>query len=382
MPVTFDKNSAKDILAYALGATLYIPAIKENFASSIMRLAKKGLISAVLCLEDAIADDQVEQAEKNLVLQLSELHDCIQQGIVKQEDIPLLFVRIRNVEQMQFVAKMAEEYLYLLTGFVFPKFDQNNGEAFFASLSTINIDSGCYLYGMPVLEAESIIFRETRQKSLEIVGQIVDRYGDMVLNIRIGATDFLGLFGIRRSYDVTVYDIAVVRDCIAAIINSFCRMTRRYVVSGPVWEYFSGERSLKPMLRETPLRESFGDKSGRLQASLLGHYMDGLIKEIIIDKANGLIGKTVIHPTHITAVQSQYVVTHEEYVDACEILYAGQGNGASKSVYGNKMNEVKPHTYWAEKILQRAEVYGVLNENEHYFSLLDAKEIESEDQVH
>ena len=36
--------------------------------------------------------------------------------------------------------------------------------------------------------------------------------------------------------------------------------------------------------------------------------------------------------------------------------------GVRKSHFLNKMNEVKPHFYWAQRILLKSEIYGVLNE--------------------
>ena len=47
--------------------------------------------------------------------------------------------------------------------------------------------------------------------------------------------------------------------------------------------------------------------------------MDGLIREILMDIANGLTGKTIIHPSHIKVVQALNVVTFEEYLDALTI---------------------------------------------------------------
>ncbi len=67
--------------------------------------------------------------------------------------------------------------------------------------------------------------------------------------------------------------------------------------------------------------------------------MDGLIREIILDKENGFIGKTVIHPTHLIMVNALYVVTHEEYLDAYGILEENSSGGVFKSTYENKMNE-------------------------------------------
>jgi citrate lyase beta subunit len=91
--------------------------------------------------------------------------------------------------------------------------------------------------------------------------------------------------------------------------------------------------------------------------------MDGLIREILLDITNGLIGKTIIHPSHIKVVQALNVVTYEEYVDALNIVESATGAfGVRKSQFSNKMNEIKPHYYWAQRMLLKSEVYGVLNE--------------------
>jgi len=95
-----------------------------------------------------------------------------------------------------------------------------------------------------------------------------------------------------------------------------------------------------------------------------------LISEVMLDKANGLIGKTVIHPDHILPVQALYVVTHEEYCDARDILANGGNGGVTKSVYKNKMNESKPHTFWAQRIMELSKIYGVLNERYDYTSII------------
>jgi citrate lyase beta subunit len=82
-----------------------------------------------------------------------------------------------------------------------------------------------------------------------------------------------------------------------------------------------------------------------------------------MDMANGLAGKTIIHPTHIKAVQALNVVTYEEYMDACSIVEAENGkNGVKKSDFSNKMNEIKPHLFWAKKTILKSQLYGVLHE--------------------
>lgn len=95
---------------------------------------------------------------------------------------------------------------------------------------------------MPILETAKVIQKESRMDELIGIKNLLDRYKEHILNVRIGATDFCGLYGIRRSADTTVYDIAVLRDCISDIINVFQRFDSPYVVSGPVWEYFSAKK--------------------------------------------------------------------------------------------------------------------------------------------
>jgi citrate lyase beta subunit len=203
----------------------------------------------------------------------------------------------------------------------------------------------------------------------------LDNFREFILNVRIGATDFCGLYGIRRSADTTVYEITVLRDCIADIINLFQRADCPYVISGPVWEYFSTkERLLKPQLRQTPFRNHFGDVGMKWRSEWIDQNMDGLIREILLDIANGLVGKTIIHPSHIKVVQALNVVTYEEYVDALNIIESANGEfGVKKSQFLNKMNEIKPHYYWAQRILLKSEVYGVLNEEYSNIDLIQQR---------
>jgi len=90
-----------------------------------------------------------------------------------------------------------------------------------------------------------------------------------------------------------------------------------------------------------------------------------------MDITNGLTGKTIIHPTHIRPVQALNTVTYEEYLDAQSIISQANGEiGVMKSAFQNKMNEIKPHYYWAQKVLLKSEIYGVLNEEYTYIDLL------------
>ena len=100
---------------------------------------------------------------------------------------------------------------------------------------------------------------------------------------------------------------------------------------------------------------------------LVGAEVDGLLRELILDKANGFIGKTIIHPSHINYVNGFLAVTREEYEDALQVL--NTSGGVIKSGSANKMNEIGPHRLWAERLVARAAAYGVIENKQSYLEL-------------
>lgn len=374
-PEHFDRFSDKRILANAIGPLLYMPATRSNIVEEIISNKNEGLIATAICLEDAIGDNEVAQAEQNLASEMVKLMAGIRSGVIEDLNIPLIFIRVRSPQQIKRIAELLGENLYVITGFILSKCNEENGPWYLDEVRQINCrDRSRSLYAMPILETPDVIYKESRLQALVGIKRILDENYDQVLNVRIGATDFSSLFGIRRGSDVTIYDIGVIRDCIADIVNVFGRADKGYVISGPVWEYFTKSlgRVLKPQLRQTPFEAEFGATQGvDKRKRLLDQYLDGLVKEVLLDKANGLQGKTIIHPSHIKPVQALNIVSLEEYLDASSILSNDNGNvGVLNSKYGNKMNEIKPHTNWANMINTKAKIYGVLNENHNFTSLL------------
>ncbi|MGE7862492.1 HpcH/HpaI aldolase/citrate lyase family protein [Bacillus mobilis] len=340
-PLSFSKSIEKEQLAYALGATLYTPGTKETIAEDIIRKKHVEATSIIFCLEDSISDEEVKFAEQNIVVQIQQIANLVSANILSQSDIPLLFIRVRQPSQMKTIVTELGSAVHCLCGFVFPKFTPVNGKTYIDQLAYINELYSLSLYGMPILESPEIMYKETRVESLLQIKDLLDSYRDYILNVRIGATDFSSIFGIRRNKYTPIYHITVVRDCISDIINIFSRATNEYVISGCVWEYFSND------------------------------YEKGLMQEVSLDHANGLIGKTVIHPSHIKVVQAMHIVTMEDYLDARSILQnADTYNGVLKSSFANKMNEVKPHYNWARKTILKSNIYGVLHENKQFTDLL------------
>jgi citrate lyase beta subunit len=363
-PGHFAAGDDPNRLGVALGATMYSPATRPKLARDIAKQTSHGVMSTVLCLEDAVPDCELQAAECNLV---SQLREYAQTGASK----PLVFVRVRNPEQIPKLVAELGEHAGILTGFVLPKFTETTGAAFLDAVIEVSEAAGRQLLAMPVLESPDIIHAENRVSELLGVRDLLAKYPSTIAAVRLGATDLSAVYGLRRSRDLTVYDVRVLADVIANVVNVFGRVDGSgYVVTGPVWEYISSaERMFKPQLRESPFIEH---AERGFRAELIAKDLDGLIREVALDKANGLTGKTVIHPSHVAAVHALLVVTHEEYCDAVDILDTNAGGGVAASLYRNKMNESKPHAAWARRIVQRAEVFGVAHESTSFVDLLGA----------
>lgn len=372
-PVEFNKYSEKNLLRYCLGATMYMPGTM-NFAPKIIDRAMPGLTSMVLCFEDACPENDVPAAEDNTLKLLDRISTALDKGDISYTDIPLVFVRVRSVEQFKaFSERLTPNHLKVLTGINFPKFSSSNGEEYFSHLKKLNLKFGEILYGMPIIESPTVAFKETRMGELLSIKALLNKYYDYVLQVRVGATDFSSCFGVRRGVDYTIYDIMTVRECLSDILNVFNR-NNEYVVSGPVWEYF--RQTVDMMFEEVPTHSI--EDSLLKREPIFNNEVDGLLREVILDKANGFIGRTVIHPTHVKYVNAMMAVTEEEYEDARQIMQT-QG-GVVKSAKANKMNEVAPHTKWAESINMRSKAFGVIENERSYIELFSStKEISLED---
>jgi len=359
-PENFDKYTERKLLQYCLGATMYMPGTK-NFAQAIIDKKYPGLTSMVICFEDACKEEDVPLAEENSIQVLNILTEELKNGNLLYENIPLIFFRVRSVEQfMHFSSMLKQEHIKFITGFNFPKFNTENGEAYFKHLKMLNEKFGEIIYGMPIIEDSKVAFKETRISELIGIKTILDNYRELVLNVRVGGTDFSSCFGVRRGIKYTIYDIVTVRDCLTDILNIFTR-NNDYTVSGPVWEYFRANGSIKfkeiqgYSLQDTLLKRT----------TIVNDAVDGLMRELILDQANGFIGKTCIHPTHLNYINGMLAVTREEYEDAYQIM-----NTSGGVIKGSKgMNEIGPHRRWAEKIIMRSRAYGVIENDASYIDL-------------
>jgi citrate lyase beta subunit len=224
---------------------------------------------------------------------------------------------------------------------------------------------------MPVIESGAVLYAETRVEELTRLRDLLHRERHRILAVRLGATDLCALYGLRRSPDLSIYDVKVVGDLIADVVNVLGRADGTgFTVTGPVWEYYGGpERIFKPLLRQSPFVDH---DEPELRGQLVSRAIDGLIREVTLDRANGLLGKTAIHPSHVAVVNALSVVSHEEHRDAADVLGSARGGGVLASVHRNKMNEVRPHTAWARRTMLRARVFGVAAADVSFVDLLAA----------
>ncbi len=314
----------RDDYPYRVGGLLYTPALTENIAEKLISHSISNLTALALCLEDSISDDSLEQAEIQLKRTLITLKEC-------GAELPLLFVRIRSVEHLEKIHTFLGEAESIITGYVLPKFDLTNCESYCQKIREYNVGRKNRLYIMPILESKTVADIGNRVDILWTIKHHLDEVHEYILNVRVGGNDFSNMYGLRRTETQNIYQIGVIRDILVNIINVFAS---DYVVSGPVWEYFGADDS-QP-------------------------WAIGLRREIELDQLNGFIGKTAIHPSQLPIIYESLKVRRCDYDDASSIVnWSAGGLAVAKSQDGQRMNEVKCHYKWAQRILMLAGIYGI-----------------------
>ena len=315
-----------DIIYYSVGALLYCPANKKTIADSVIHEKFGTKYSLALCLEDTINDNYVTEAEQDLISSIHQIFESFQDHPFY---LPKIFIRVRTAGQIERLTKAFGESIKVITGYIIPKFTTDNASSYIEEMIRANEQASRKLYMMPIYESSSIIDLRHR---IDILYDLKDRLShveDLVLNIRVGGNDLCHMFGFRRHCDESIHRIRPVADIFSDIITVY---GMDYVVSGPVWEYYSGY-----------------------------NWENGLIQELKDDKLCGFTGKTVIHPYQISVVNKVYQVTRSDFNDAKAILNWDKKSDSlvSGNLAGERMNEYKTHHNWAEKILFLAEVFGI-----------------------
>ena len=336
-------------VGWRLGACLYIPGSRPALRDDIRRCASHGISSVVLCLEDSIDSDVEPLAIHNVRLLIESLAS-------EPSERPMIFVRPRNIEQ--FAHLQDSVALSPVTGVALPKFSPTSGPQWLSLIQELSTGRFQPLYAMPIFESRELLIDSSRGSWLSDCREVLEAHIELICALRIGVVDLAGHLGIRRPPHMTAYEFAPISQGIAGILGEFASRAKFPVISGGVWEH----------LPRTPVRGHLPNRSsmpGTHEPTGPMSTDQSFRREVMIDRAHGLVGKSIIHPGQAFTVNAAQVVSFDEWIDACSVLNQG---GAARSPRGNKMNESEPHRRWAERILVRAHYWGVLQDGLDWWS--------------
>lgn len=295
---------------YHLGASLYMPATRGDIWQIITRQKITDLHSIIICLEDAVLEKEVELALANLTELLNTWH--AHQTDKGDFERPLVFVRPRHPAMLKALAE--HPHIALIDGFVLPKVDMVSLAEWRYACQTLSDDK----FLMPTLET-SLVFGSAHNHELAVAFK--EGFDQEILAIRIGGNDLLACLRMRRLPDVTLYE-SPLGSLIYRLLGVF--VPHGFYLSSPVFEYLD-----KPTL---------------------------FAQELAKDVALGLVGKTVIHPSQITAVNHAFAVSPQEHAQAVAIL---DDNAKAVFKQDNTMLEPATHKAWAMEVVARYGVFGV-----------------------
>lgn len=301
----------KRLSPWNLGATLYMPATRTDIADAILTSKMEGLRSLVICLEDAVSEEDIPEALNNLQILLETLAKA--KAASGSAHWPLVFIRPRDVSMGARLVKTMN--LSPIDGLVLPKFT-------LASLSAWwNFIEHTHLCMMPTLETEEVYdVEQMRQLAILMFGHPCH---ERIIALRIGGNDLMNVISLRRPRHLTLYD-GPMGYVIKMLVSVFA--TRGFALTAPVCEHIDDH--------------------------------DIMDKELALDMAHGLVGKTAIHPNQITKIEAALRVSDNDYADALRILNSSQA--VFKSL--GAMCEPATHRRWASAILERAQVYGIISD--------------------
>jgi citrate lyase beta subunit len=285
-----------------LGASLYVPATRDDLAPIANGRKYPSLRSVIFCTEDAVRPDELHRALDNLKSLLP--------GLEPSE--LLRFVRVRNPLVLHALLEM--DAVERLTGFVLPKVTRHNLEQYLPAFTSPH-----QFEVMPTLETVEVFDPQEMAILRQMLLQPV--YRDRVLSLRIGGNDLFNLLGMRRPRGRTIYRTPL-GPVISQLVTTF--LPYGFNATGPVFEYLDQQKVLECEVRN--------------------------------DLAQGLFGKTAIHPRQVALIERHYRVRPCEVQMAERIL-----DETSPAVFRScdAMCEPATHRRWAAQVLDRARLYGV-----------------------
>jgi len=287
-----------------LGGTLYTPSISKHILSIANGDKFPKVKSVVFCLEDAIKDSDLEYAIKNIQNMLLNY---------KQSSIKV-FIRPKNSENLKLLLTL--ENIEKIDGFALAKFGIGNMERYFNVLNEITTS----YYLMPIIESNDMFDDE---KLKQISKYLISQTKHTILTLRIGGEDMFKTMGIKKSCEDSIHDFHISSKVFASIFSIF--KPYGFNISAPVYNCLNN--------------------------------LDIFKSEVKRDIKEGFFGKTVIHPSQANIINECYKVSNDELNEAKEIL-----NNENEAVFRfqDKMCEPSVHHLWANGILKRKKIFGIL----------------------
>jgi citrate lyase beta subunit len=285
----------------ALGATMYVPALHPAAAEVVAGTRHPGLRSMVLCLEDAIREDDVGRGLDRLAAILR---------APMPASAPLTFVRPRDIGMAARIGAMTGACA--LAGFVVPKLELEGVAAWF------RLSAGTGLPLMPTLE-RPWVFDPTALSAFAAALRRQDR--ERIVAIRVGGNDLLATMGLRRAAGATAYEGPL----LWGLSQIICQLgAQGWPLTAPVWDVLDDHVTLA--------------------------------REAAADVAFGFVGKTAVHPDQIAPIHRALAVTAGDLALARRTL-----NADAPAVFraGGVMSEPATHRAWAGRIVARARHWGV-----------------------
>ncbi len=287
-----------------LGGTLYTPATSKHILAIANGEKFDKLKSVVFCLEDAIKDSEIEFAMKNIQSMLLNY---------KQSNIKV-FIRPNNVENLNDILKL--ENIEKIDGFALAKFGTSNMERYYNVLNEISQK----YYIMPVIESVDM-FDDEKLKLIRTY--LLTKTKHTILTLRIGGEDMFKTLGLKKSCEDSIHDFHIASKVFASLFSIF--KPYGFNITAPVYNCLN--------------------------------HKDIFKTEVIRDIKEGFVGKTVIHPTQAYIVNECYKISIDELNEAKEIL-----NDENSAIFRfqDKMCEPSVHIIWANNILKREKIFGIL----------------------
>ena len=259
---------------YSVGALLYTAADNTKIADDIISENFTIPFSLAFSFDTAAGDEEADRAENILTKTLDKLY------IAKKDSnfyIPKLFMRVLSTSHIAHLYKKFGSLLDLITGFILPDFSISNMDVYLYEMQKVNSIISTPVYIVPELDGAALLDMRNRYNSLYSIKERLDSYEDYTLNILVSVSSVLNMLCVRHGVDENIYQCGPAAQLLSDVVAV---LGPSYVISAPAFEYYSG----------------------------IG-WEEGLVREIILDRLHGFVGKTIINPKQILAVNTAYKVS-------------------------------------------------------------------------